>query len=115
MCPDREESAVLYALLSGIVTGLVFFVYLAIVSVVVPARRKKSGPRQGWQRQRRGKRELIWIHSEADRDSLQSTAPKRPPFPKRLGMADAIRTMCRATASFASPRQRRTAWPTCSS
>lgn len=108
--PDPEERAVLHQLLLGIVTGLVFVAYLAIA--VVRARREKSEPRQGRQRRKRGKRELIWIHSEADRGLHQPTAPERLPFRKQLDAMDAIRATCSATASFASPRERRTAWST---
>ena len=112
MCPDRAERAVFHALLSGFFTGLVFLGSAAIAIAVVRARREKSESRHGRQRRKRAESERIWIHPEADRRLRQPPAPESHPLHQRLRPTDAIRAMCRATASFASPREWRTAWPT---
>ena len=86
----------LYALLSGIVTGLVFVVYIAVVGMMVPARRTKPLPRRDPPRRKRGKQGVIWIHLEADRGLVQPVAH--------------LRTVIRT-----SPSRRNTLTPTSSS
>jgi len=69
-------AAVLYALFSGIVTGLVFVVYIAVVGMMVPARRTKPVSRRDPPRRKRGKQGVIWIHLEADRGLVQPAPPR---------------------------------------
>ena len=67
----------LHALFSGIVTGLVFVAYIAVVGMIGPARRTKPMRRWDPPRRKRGKQGVIWIHLESDRGVVQPAAHLR--------------------------------------